>query len=404
MKQSLKGLERSYGAIQELAGQRQVVLFGAGPIAGKVAKHLKGLEFSVVDNSRAIQGTDFEGRRVLAPKAGIISGGAQLVVVCTTAVSDVLAQLHEFGLDVARQVAIPPHLANFLPIEKLKSFTTQVLFTSGAAGPSETAPGAGGLFITDFPDLNEPRQILSGACHGLIRLDDGTWLVTTDDHGVVRLDSDLQVVANGKIPQGWRPHGVTVDEAGMPFVVASGRDSVLALNTNLAVTDEIPLRSSALGGRPQHHANDIAWQEGRLFVSMFSRGGNWRQGIYDGVVAEINLQSRQLGPTVVRDLYMPHSVSFFEEQLYVLDSLRGDIRGHNAEVLGHFPAFARGLDFVDGFMLVGQSQNRNSGLVMGTSNNISVDTAITLFDPLTKLSTTSRLPAGFSEIHAVRHV
>ena len=403
MTQDLKRLERPYSAIRQLAVSDQLVLFGAGTVAGKVVKHLAGLDFTVVDNSRAIQGTTFEGRLVQAPADAIIPGADQLFVICTTAVVEVLAQLSDIGVDIDRQVAVPPHLANFLPIARLKDFTTQLLFTSGAAGPSENAQAGGGLFVADFPELEAPRQVLHGACHGLIRLDDGSWLVTTDDQGVVRLSAGYELVASQELPRGWRPHGVAVDDDGIPFVVATGRDSVLALNKNLGMVDEIPLNPHPMGGSHQHHVNDIAWQDGRLFVSMFSRSGNWRRGIYDGVVAEVDTKSRKLGETVVQDLYMPHSVSFFDEQLYVLDSLRGDIRGHNADVIGHVPGFARGLDFADGLMLVGQSQNRNAGLVIGTSNTISVDTAITLFDPLTRMSTTSRLPAGFSEIHAVRY-
>ena len=53
---------------------------------------------------------------------------------------------------------------------------------------------------------------------------------------------------------------------------------------------------------------------------------------------------------------MPHNISFFEGSLTVLDSLRGSLRNNNAQEIGIFPGFTRGLDF-DGSLYFIHSNN-----------------------------------------------
>ena len=98
---------------------------------------------------------------------------------------------------------------------------------------------------------------------------------------------------------------------------------------------------------------------------------------------------------------MPHNISFFEGSLTVLDSLRGSLRNNNAQEIGIFPGFTRGLDFDGSLYFIGQSRNRNFSKTFGTSKNISIDTSIIIFDPETKVSKSIFLPSNLSEIHSV---
>ena len=96
---------------------------------------------------------------------------------------------------------------------------------------------------------------------------------------------------------------------------------------------------------------------------------------------------------------MPHNITFIDGSLTVLDSLRGQLKQHNASVIGEFPAFTRGLAHDGVYFYIGQSRNRNFSKYMGLSKNISIDSGVIIFDPITKLSTTLNLPRGISEIH-----
>ena len=98
---------------------------------------------------------------------------------------------------------------------------------------------------------------------------------------------------------------------------------------------------------------------------------------------------------------MPHNISFHDGSLAVLDSLRGELKSNNSRVIGKFPAFTRGLDFDGVYYYVGQSRNRNYSKNLGLSLNISIDTGIIIFDPVTKASRTIHLPQKLSEIHTI---
>ena len=134
---------------------------------------------------------------------------------------------------------------------------------------------------------------------------------------------------------------------------------------------------------------------------MFSLTGNFKNDIFDGVVLEIDIPTGRILSPVITDLWMPHNICMFNGSLTVLDSLRGGLLQNNAQVIGRFPGFTRGLDSDGVYYYIGQSKNRNYSKTIGISKNISIDTAIIVFDEHTKVSRSIQLPPKLSEIHSV---
>ena len=97
---------------------------------------------------------------------------------------------------------------------------------------------------------------------------------------------------------------------------------------------------------------------------------------------------------------MPHNVCSINGSLSVLDSLRGELKTSNAQAIGKFPGFSRGLGYDGMFHYIGQSRNRNYSRYLGLSLNISIDTSIIVFDAQTKVSRSLSLPSKLSEIHS----
>ena len=98
---------------------------------------------------------------------------------------------------------------------------------------------------------------------------------------------------------------------------------------------------------------------------------------------------------------MPHNVKFIEGSIHVLNSLQGQLKTNNANIIGEFPAFTRGLDHDGIFYYIGQSRNRNYSINIGVSNNISIDAGVIVFDAHTKASRFLQLPPKISEIHSI---
>jgi hypothetical protein len=154
-------------------------------------------------------------------------------------------------------------------------------------------------------------------------------------------------------------------------------------------------------GEPVHHVNDNFSVGNSLYVSMFSSSGNWKQDIFDGCIAEFNIDTGERQRDVASDLYMPHNVQVIDGAVHVLDSLRGHLRFGNLFPQGSFPGFTRGLDYSGGLYFVGQSKNRNYSRMLGIGNNTSVDCGVVLFNPELKVSRFLQFPSGIGEIHSV---
>ena len=116
---------------------------------------------------------------------------------------------------------------------------------------------------------------------------------------------------------------------------------------------------------------------------------------------EFNIVTKELVGPVVSDLWMPHNIKLIDGSLTLLDSLRGYLLTNNAQVVGEFPAFTRGLDHDGSYYYIGQSKNRNYSKNLGLSKNISIDAGIVVFDEFTKVSRFLQLPPKLSEIHSI---
>jgi hypothetical protein len=133
---------------------------------------------------------------------------------------------------------------------------------------------------------------------------------------------------------------------------------------------------------------------------MFSISGNWKKGIFDGGVLEIDIETKQQR-VLCSNLRMPHSVTLHDGIFHVLNSYDGELLGYNFEPIGSLPGFARGLQFKDNLAIIGESRNRNFSLLNGKKTFASLDSKLTIVDPRLKVSRSISLRDGISEIHGI---
>ena len=180
------------------------------------------------------------------------------------------------------------------------------------------------------------------------------------------------------------------------------RDCVLVFDEEFNHINQIDISNKFKKvGTAQHHCNDIAIFGSFGYVSMFSLSGNFKKDFFDGGLVEFDTETLKITNYINKDLWMPHSISFFRNSLTILDSLKGNLLSNNFQVLGSFPGFSRGLDYDGKFFYIGQSRNRNYSKILGISNNISIDSSIIIFEPETKVSKSILIPSTISEIHSI---
>ena len=394
-----------FGSFQELnknLNQRKVVLFGGGNISHKTARKLDNNYEFVVDNNPNMWDSIEKGKNVLNPSIIKDENSKYFIIICTTSFIEVSNQLEEFGFRPEKDFIVSPVLNDLRVISELENHKAKMLFTSGV--PEQDDPECGGGVYKLILDGHnwEYRKLYSGTCYGLIKYND-TYVTVDDKRGVIQFDKDYNIIFSKELNNATRGHGIAYSKnLNQFYIVSSYRDSIIILDDKFNQIDEIVISNKyAHLKEASHHCNDLCIVDNSLYVTMFSHTGNWKKDIFDGVALEIDLLTNEIGSPVITDLWMPHNISFLDGSLTVLDSLRGELKTNNARAVGRFPAFTRGLDFDGVYYYIGQSRNRNYSKNLGLSLNISIDTAIIVFDQVTKASRTISLPQKLSEIHSI---
>ena len=385
----------------------RIVVFGAGNIARKTLEKSLFVPHCILDNNYDIDGTIELSLSVTHP-SNYFDVSARLsdyFLICTTSINEIVFQLLSLGVS-EDHIILSPHLNQ---VNKIAEFETQqyrFLVASGLQNCSSLDEiGGGGLYFVESSTRDTKiTKIINSPCHG-ITVKDNHYFVVSEQHGVAKLDSRFNIVETFAIPTSRRPHGIAWCDSGNIFVMAcSYSDSILLYDHSMKFIDEIPFSNKySLMHSPQHHCNDVFCLNGIAYVSMFSVTGNWKRGIFDGGLLEIDLKNKVVSNSINLDLKMPHSISTFNDELCILDSLNGRflIDGLQEKVV--FNGFARGYcQYSSDVAVIGLSKNRNYTKLSTVDNrNISLDNCVVAVDVLTRISKTFMLPSSISEVHAL---
>ena len=381
---------------------KKIIYFGAGPIAEKTSRKLISRNvLAIADNASNLWGKTELNVEIINPK-DLTNQKDIYIVICTTSFQDVSDQLANYGFKVDEDFCVSPVLNDLRIISDLENIKTKILFSSGSPKTNDKKFGGGIYQLVVDKDVWTHKKVISGNCYGLIQYEKNYISVDTEI-GIFEFDSNFKILRSKKLPQGIRAHGVQFSiKHDKFFIVGSYFDGIIILDRNFNLIDEIPLSyKKSRFNVPKHHCNDCFIWEDSLYVSMFSRTGNWQNDVFDGCILEFDIETKEnLGP-IKENLWMPHNIQMIEGSLHVLNSLPGELLANNFQVIGKFPAFTRGLDYDGIYYFIGQSRNRNYSKNIGVSNNISIDAGVIVFDPTTKASRFLQLPPKISEIHSI---
>ena len=392
----------TFQEINKRIENKTIILFGAGNIAEKTARVFseKKIE-AIVDNAKNLWGESQLDTVIHSPEY-LTKAKNFYIVICTTSFVEVSQQLKQFGFKSEKDFCVSPILNDLRIIDELETINQKLLFSSGSPKQESSEYGGGIYELEVCGDTWLHKKVISGNCYGMIKY--GNNYISVDQElGIFEFDREYNIVRSKEMPHGMRPHGIDYSEKHKKFfVVGSYLDSVLSLDKNFDILDTYSVSHKyERTGKPHHHCNDCCVVGDSLFVSMFSLSGNWKLDVFDGVVLEFDILTKEKFSPVIQNLWMPHNIDYIDGSLHVLDSLPGQLKTNNARVIGDFPAFTRGLAYDGVYYYIGQSRNRNYSRNMGVSNNVSIDAGIVVFDPQTKASRLLQLPPKVSEIHSL---
>jgi len=371
-----------------------LALFGAGHIAEKLLKD--GIKPGLIfDNNPELNEQSIGNVRIYSPTKDKLEQVSK-IIICTTSFLEVEKQISALGY--SGNIALAKPLEDQKIIRQLNEFKFNGFISSGL--PSIDHSSGGGIYrIYETEEGSEICKIFNGNTHGLI-MHEQQLVFTCQGIGIIFIDLDGHETHRIQLHKKLRPHGISISN-GSIFVACSSADCIFQLNYNGEILDTFNISNKcSISGSAQHHCNDLYISNDSIYVSMFSISGNWKKGIFDGGVLEIDIETKQQR-VLCSNLRMPHSVTLHDGIFHVLNSYDGELLGYNFEPIGSLPGFTRGLQFKDNLAIIGESRNRNFSLLNGKKTFASLDSKLTIVDPRLKVSRSISLRDGISEIHGI---
>lgn len=365
-----------------------VVFFGATrDWAAKTLEQCDVNLVGIVDNHR--HGMEMYGRVVDRPdelhNVRLQSDGYYYVVITAGSYESIIPQLLEMGYKPGENFCISPVLNNLRTISEIHSHEASLLVScSDHRIYSGMRESTGGLYLFNTKDPLIYRKVLNGTFHQMVKTEAGTYLVADEDRGICHVSKDFSLLRVIGGEKGGLCHGIAYcPEIDVIALGSSGLDKIV-LYRGWQEIHEIRFPG-------KHWLNDLCIHGDYLYVSLFSHTGNHLQGIYDGGILQVDLNTNAPPPRLpyerhklLDDVWMPHTVRFFGNQIHYLESMTGKLFRTNKKVLGEFPGFVRGLAYDGSYYYVGQSEARYFDRL--ETKHIAMSAGFYMFDEETKAS------------------
>ena len=376
--------------ILEISKKKEIIFWGSGEWVEKTIKLLGKKPKYIIDINSNIQGSTQRGLKIISPDD--INLKNYFVIVTTGSYDSVLKTLQKLNV---KNFTLSPVLRNLHIRTKIMSIDKNILFSVPDIG--------GGVFI--YNTLNKKLdKIFDGKSRAIAK--SKNFIVVADEiKGLIVFDKKLNFIKEIELLPFSFCHGVAISEQlNQIYVANSGRDSVSIYElTTFKHIQEIKISDKFdLTNEEQHHINDLYIDEktNKLLISMFSFSGRWRENIYDGGVLEYDLNKNILSPyPLIGDLWMPHSITIIENNMFIIDSMRGDLYKTSNKIIGKFAGFIRGLDYDGEYFYIAQSTTRYFDRLENISLNIPLNCGIYVFDEKTKASYLHNF--DFENIHSL---
>lgn len=396
---------KNWQEFNEAIKGRKVVFFGVDDHwFGKVFAHSSPDIVYVVDNNRGGRGekcfinekvgsVDIKLPDVLRNKPEDV-----YVVITSVSYSQIIPQLKSLGLNPDRDFCCAPAIKELQLIADIDGCKTKLLLCSPDhkiySGLDEHRDIGGGIYLYDIAK-KACRRVFDGSIHHIIDIGDRYYALDNVEGGLA-LSKDFKLLKKFGFEERADPHGLAYDPSGKRlFIAKTGLDKVSVYKADSCRLEyEISLSDKyERYKQDQHHINDICVKDNYLYVSLFSHSGNWRRGIRDGGIVEIDLLKPGERRIVVENVGNPHSVCFIGGELCYLDSLAGKFYKSTERVAGTFTgSFTRGLAFDGKYYYVGASENRSPLRSQEFLNYISMNAGFYLFDDESKVGKFFEIP------------
>ena len=372
-----------------------LAFFGRSSVAERIIKKYKPK--IILDNSLSHNNSYFHNIKVAQPTKKNLQNISS-VIICISSINEVKSQIK--SLNPKLRIIIPKELKEFNSIYDIKNYKLEGYISSGLPSVKKANIVGGIYYIKEELNSLKIKNLYKGSAHGLITKKNFLYF-TCDELGIVKMDKKGKILNTISLPTNSRPHGFAIDHNHF-YVAFSNKDEILKIDKNGKIIENYLISNKIKKSlSAQHHVNDLFTDKKNIYVSLFSKTGNWKRGKLDGAVIKISKKNKKK-KVVLNSLKFPHNVIKYENSILVLDSMIGFIVIKKKKKIGPFNGFLRGIDFNKKFLFIGESQNRNFHNHKNNSIPKSIDSNIVIYDKQTGAFRSIRLPNYISEIHAIQ--
>lgn len=393
---------QSWEFIRKKAYKKEIVFFGrSDDWIEKNYVQLKGQAKCIVDNNPQLHGSNYRELEILKPD-DVLPDKNVYVVITSGSYTGICEQLLGLGLQPGHDFCCTPYITDLQTINDIQEHELNLLITIPDHHNKRTDDdNKGGIYLLKSKD--SIKKVITGLfrqiCNG-----PGCYFAIDHYEGICCIDNEFKFIKKQKLDGNSQPHGIGFcPRRNLLFVANTGLDKVTIHDgSSLEKIDDLFFSPKAgMYEIEQHHINDLCVDGDFLYVSYFSKSGNYRRGVIDGGIDQFLIDNLSEGrETVAKDLWFPHSVKVINGNICYLDTMRGDFYVQSNVVAGNFPGFMRGLSYDGRYYIIGQSVNTYAGKLKGLSNNIMFNAGVYVFDIETKGSFFHSLD-GVIDIHDV---
>jgi len=393
----------SWRDVSSVTQDREVVFWGRSEDwIPKCTPHVNASY--IIDIDESFYGEKYLGLDIYSSSKLEESLEKPFVIITTGDFTNVGSALDDLGFASGRDYCYCPEYSDFQNLASLRDKQLSVVFTSGdykTGKATRVSHHGGGVYLAEFSALkSELVKVADGQYREIVRYNNGFAAIEYTECRIDVFSSEFETVRSIDLPR-TRFCGLAWSEDTGYFYVANASTDIIHVidedGNEVAKMDFGP--KSGEEGNSRYHINDLDIYGDSIFVSYFSESGFWRYDVFDGGVAAFDLKTHEKS-TLYQGLWQPHTPRVIRGKLHILDSFRGLLYNRSGEPLAKFPGFIRGIDYRNGFYLVGQSEDMYMSRKNGMSKNIMNNAGIWLFDEQSKGSRFYDC-AGICNIHSV---
>lgn len=355
----MSNLWKNWYEINKITMDRNVYLYGRSEDwVHKALLSLKANVLGIVDRETNYHGKSYRDLSVL-PIESVDLNEAPFFLITAGDYDGIVDLLLDLGLREGEDFCCSPDFRDYRVLEDLNEKDSNLLVSSSDYNDQTRARSSklgGGLYLLNTKSRKFTRM-LEGSFRQVDKITDEIWAaVEYVSKKLIFFDASFKIYDQIELDF---PNycGLACDlENGICWLISAGKDEIVGFSFDSK--KEVGRRKfsfSSLGFN--HHINDATFYKDRLYVSYFSLTGGFKIDVFDGGVAEVNPNKEDPPVPIISDLWKPHSPRFFDNKLYVLDSMRGHLRSGKSERLPKLPGFIRGLAKEENFFFIGQSSD-----------------------------------------------